>query len=385
MAVPAQAVLSMDLIYRFFDAVNMHRWNDHIRPIDLTEVDKQAHKAAIAWILGKYEETEHGTELDWIRIIEGCMFSFMKRTVLTDLKPQLLHRMEDERFDEVNDYVLSEIRKDIPDMDPALMSRFETYIRGKQTDLEDRIVAAAHYLATNWEFNLIYDMNKRSYGIEQTRATINMEMSEFLDLIGVKKVLETQSMSFVDLIGQLRFQQRWTRVPRIPQTTVLGHSLLVAIMMYLHDLETDADERQRYNDFYSGLFHDLPEVLTKDVISPVKVNVSGLADLLDDYEHEMIESKMMPLIPDSWKEEFSYLLFDPFSVKDDPRFGKVAGRELKMCDVMCAYIEANVSRRYGISSLKLNEGEDSLHKRLEEEGGCIRASDLMRRLDEMRI
>ena len=385
MVVNGAEVLSMDLIYRLFDAANMHRWNDHIRPIDLTEIDKQAHKAAIAWILGKYEESENGTVLDWIRIIEGCLFSFMKRTVLTDLKPQLLHRMESEKFHEVNEYVLSEIRKDIPDMDPGLMSRFESYICGDHTCIEDRIVAAAHYLATNWEFNLIYDMNKRSYGIEQTRATINMEMSEFLDLIGVRKVLGTQSMSFLDLIGQLRFQQRWTRVPRIPQTSVLGHSLMVANMMYLHDLETDADDRQRYNDFFSGLFHDLPEVLTKDVISPVKVNVSGLADLLDDYEHELIESKMMPLIPDSWKAEFSYLLFDPFKDKDDIRYGKVAGRELKMCDVMCAYIEANVSRRYGISSVKLNEGEDSLHKRLEEEGDCIRASDLMRRLNEMRI
>ena len=100
--------MNMDLIYRFFDAVNMHRWNDHLRPLDLTELDKQSHKAAIAWILGKYEEHENGTELDWQSIIEHSIFSFMKRTVLTDLKPQLLHRMEDERFDEVNDYVISE-------------------------------------------------------------------------------------------------------------------------------------------------------------------------------------------------------------------------------------------------------------------------------------
>lgn len=375
----------MDLIYRFFDAVNMHRWNDHIRPLDLTELDKQAHKAAITWILGKYEEHENGTELDWTRIIEGCLFSFMKRTVLTDLKPQLLHRMEDERFEEVNDYVLSVIRKEIPDIDDALFSRFREYIGSDHSSTEDRIVAAAHYLATNWEFNLIYGMNSRSYGIEQTRATINMEMSEFTDMIGVKKVLATQSMSFVDLIGQLRFQKRWTRVPRIPETTVLGHSLMVGIMMYLHDLEAGADDRQRYNDFFSGLFHDLPEVLTKDVISPVKVSVHGLVDLLDQYEHEMIESKMMPLIPDEWRKEFSFLLFDPFSVKDDREFGRVAGRELKMCDVFCAYIEANVSRRYGITSSKLREGEESLRRRLEEEGACIRASDLMKRFDEMQI
>ncbi len=377
-------VMNMDLIYKLFDAANMHRWNDHLRPIDLTEIDKQAHKAAIAWVLGKYEE-DRGAKLDWRRIIEGSLFSFMKRTVLTDLKPQLLHRMEEERFDEVNDYVLSEISASIPDLDDGFMRRFEDHIRCRETALEDRIVAAAHYLATNWEFNLLYDMNRHSYAIDQTRATITLELGQFTELVGVRDMMQSQSMTFIDLIGQLRFQQRWTRVPRIPATTVLGHSLMVATMMYLHDLDAGVDDRQAYNDYYTGLFHDLPEVLTKDVISPVKVNVKGLTDILDEYEHELIESRIMPLIPEGWRDELRFFVYDPFAVKDDDVFGKVAGKELKMCDVMGAYIEANVSRRYGICSSKLKEGEESLRKRLMDEGDCIDAGSLIRRFDEMQI
>ena len=378
-------VMNMDLIYKLFDAANMHRWNDHLRPIDLTEIDKQAHKAAIAWVLGKYEEQERGITLDWRRIIEGSLFSFMKRTVLTDLKPQLLHRMEDERFDEVNDYVLSEIFSSIPDLNADFLKRFEDHIRCTEPVLEDKIVAAAHYLATNWEFNLLYDMNRHSYAIDQTKAAIALELAQYSDLIGVKNTMGSQSMTFIDLIGQLRFQQRWTRVPRIPATTVLGHSLMVAIMMYMHDFDVGVDDKQAYNDYFTGLFHDLPEVLTKDVISPVKVNVKGLTDILDEYEHELIESRMMPSIPEAWRDELRFFVYDPFTDKDDVRFGKVAGRELKMCDVMGAYIEANVSRRYGICSSKLLEGEESLRKRLMDEGDCINAESLITRFDEMRI
>ncbi len=379
------ANMNMDLIYRFFDAVNMHRWNDHMRPLDLTEVDKQSHKAAIAWVLGKYEESENGTRLDWHRLIEHSMFSFLKRTVLTDLKPQLLHRMEEERFDEVNDYVLDDIRTGIPNLEPTFMKRFEDYLRGPQDSLEDEIVSAAHYMATNWEFNILYDMNKRSFGIEQTKATLSMELGRYTHLLGVKRLIETQSMTFVDLIGQLRFQQRWTRIPRMPQTTVLGHSLMVAIMTYLHDLDEGVDERQIYNDYYTALFHDLPEVLTKDVITPVKVNVHGLVDILDEYEHELMNSKIMPLIPESWHEEFRFLTFEPFADKDDPKFGRVNGKCIKLCDVMGAYLEANVSRRIGIHSMKLKQGEDAMRERLEREGGPINASELMKRFDEMEI
>ena len=80
-----------------------------------------------------------------------------------------------------------------------------------------------------------------------------------------------------------------------------------------------------------------------------------------------------------------FFVYDPFTDKDDVRFGKVAGRELKMCDVMGAYIEENVSRRYGICSSKLLEGEESLRKRLMDEGDCINAESLITRFDEMRI
>ncbi len=377
--------LNMDLVYCFFDAANMHRWNDHLRPIDLTEIDKQAHKAAIAWVLGKYEEQENGVPLDWRKIIEYSMFSFMQRTVLTDLKPQLFHRMKKEKLKEVNDYVISEIDRIVPDMDPAFRERFVGYLRDSPECKENKIVGAAHYMATNWEFNLIYDMNRRSFDIEQTKMDLYMELSEYRDLAGVVRTLHSSSMTFIDLFGQLRFQQRWTRVPRIPQTTVLGHSLMVATMAYLHDLDTGAGDRQAYNDYYTGLFHDLPEVLTKDVISPVKVNVRGLTDMLDQYEHELVESQIFPLIPQEWRGEFGFLVFDPFVNKDDPVFGKTCGRDVKLCDIMGAYIEANVSRRYGVTSAKLKDGEDSLRKRLEKDGDAIGAVDLMKRLDEMSI
>ena len=377
--------LNIDLVYRFFDAVNMHRWNDHLRPLDLTEVDKQAHKAAIAWVLGMYEKYENGTDIDWQRIIEHGMFSFLKRTVLTDLKPQLLHRMEDEKFDEVNDYVISEIRSGIPDMEPSLMKRFEEYLREPQEAIEDKIVSAAHYMATNWEFNIIYDMNKRSFGIEQTKTALAMELSNYSDLLGVKRVIDSQSMTFVDLIGQLRFQQRWTRIPRMPATTVLGHSLMVATMTYLNDLDKGVTGCQIYNDYYTALFHDLPEVLTKDVITPVKVNVHGLVEILDEYEHELMNSKIMPLIPEAWHDEFRFLTFEPFSDKDDRKYGRVDGRCIKLCDVMGAYLEANVSRRIGIHSARLKEGEESLRSRLESMGGPIGAKELMERFDQMEI
>lgn len=377
--------LNANILYLFFNSANMNRWNDHMRPVDLTELDKQAHKAAIAWVLGMSEESA-GNRIDWRLMIEHTMFSFIQRSVLTDLKPQVFHKILAERQGPVNDYVLSEFDRLVPDSDPTFRERFEAYLRGSRSSHEDAVIRAAHYLATRWEFNLIYDSNRSLYRIDRTRAEIDEQIGQHTDLVGVREIMASSgTFDFIDLIGQLRFQQRWARTPRIPRTTVLGHSLMVADMMYLNDLDRGAFDGQVYNDFYTGLFHDLPEVLTKDVISPIKENVSGLAAILEEYEHDQVESTIMPLLREEWRDGFRMMVYEPFSDIDDPVRGRRNGTDLKACDLMAAYMEATISRRYGITSNTLLEGERGIRDKLIEKGRGIGAQHLIEDLDKMRI
>ena len=67
----------------------------------------------------------------------------------------------------------------------------------------------------------------------------------------------------------------------MPETFVMGHMLVVAILSYFMSLELDNPCRKRLeNNFFSGLFHDLPEVLTRDIVSPVKNSVKGLDSII---------------------------------------------------------------------------------------------------------
>lgn len=378
--------LSADMLYYLFDASNMHRWNDHLRTVELTELDKQAHKAAITWILGKYEEDD-GAVLDWEKIIVDTLYSFISRLVLTDLKPQVYHRIADEKAKEVNEFVLKEFDLKVPKASGRLRKGLENYLNhDSSSSKESQIVRAAHYLATRWEFRTIYDANRSMYGIEQTRAEIDQQIFQHKDLAGVKRIMEDErAFNIVDLIGQLRFQQRWARTPRIPKTTVLGHSLLVADSILLSDMDRGAGKKQIYNDFYTALFHDLPEVLTKDVITPVKTSVGGLPELLSSYEHELIDSRILPLIPEGWREELRTMVFDPFSNIDDPVYGIRRGTDIKSCDMLAAFMEASISMRYGISSKSLREGEATIREKLEKNGKGIGAKGLIEDFDRMDI
>ncbi|MBP5735708.1 MAG: HD domain-containing protein [Candidatus Methanomethylophilaceae archaeon] len=380
------SALNAHILYLLFDSANMHRWNDHLRPVDLTEMDKQAHKAAISWVLGKFEE-KAGNTVDWPRLIEHQMFSFIQRSVLTDLKPQVFHKIAQDRKEEVNAFVISEYDRLIPDSDESFRERFVEYLEKDCKSREDDIIRAAHYLATRWEFNLIYDSNRSLYGIDITREEIDEQIDQHKDLAGISEITTERSatFNFIDLIGQLRFQQRWARTPRIPKTTVLGHSLMVADSIYLHDLDSKASDRQIYNDYYTALFHDLPEVLTKDVITPIKVNVSGLAAVLEDYERDLVEEKILPLIDKDWHEEFRFMVLDPFTDVADGKFGTRNGYDIKTCDNLAAYMEAHISICYGVSSSTLRDGEHDIRVKLLGRKKGIDTAKIISDLDTMHI
>jgi len=86
-------VLSKALIEFIFEAAHIQRWNDHIRPQGFTELDKQAHKMMILYVLARYEEKEHDAKLDWQVLIEGGIFELFHRIVLTDIKPPVFHEL----------------------------------------------------------------------------------------------------------------------------------------------------------------------------------------------------------------------------------------------------------------------------------------------------
>ena len=376
------------LIRRFFDAANIQRWNDHVRPVEFTELDKQSHKVVIAFILAKMEEEARAVEIDWRALIEGSIFEFLHRVVLTDIKPMVFHKMMAAKGAELNEWVFENLKMDLLDAGEGFKKRFVDYFSNKDfSSLEKRILKAAHYLATNWEFQIIYKACPDFYGIEKTKENIENEIEDHYDLIGVQKILlGKKSHGFIDMCGQLRLQKRWAQSPRIPETSVLGHMGIVAFMSYLFSMNHEFCKKRQYNNFYSALFHDLPEVLTRDIISPIKTSVKGLDDIILEYERIQLDEKILPLLPKSWHVELKYLLDNQFenriikgtdedpvgfgvglseqemAVYNEDEFSPVDGKMIKGCDHLAAFIETSLSISYGIKSPHLVEGYKSLKK-----------------------
>ncbi|MCL2143993.1 MAG: HD domain-containing protein [Endomicrobia bacterium] len=371
-------MITKELILRIFSAANILRWNDHIRPFDFFELDKQAHKMIIAYIVAKFEE-EEGKKIDWIKLIEGGIFEFFQRIMLTDLKPEVFHELMSKKEKELNKWVMENLENDLNALRHGIKERFSEYFSDPDyAQQEKRILSSAHSLSTKWEFGIIYPWNAMLYGIEKTKQEIDEAIAAFDDLSGIRKVMINKKYyGFLDLCGQLRFQQRWAQAYRIPKTTVLGHMLTVAIFSYLFSNEMNACRSRMYNNFYSALFHDLPEILTKDIIRPIKSSISGLEDIIKVYEEKQVRERILPLIPDSWHREMVYFIRDEFADKiiengevkevknaskyNYDQYNAVDGTLTASCDKLCAYIEASMALEYGIKSDTLMKSKQDLY------------------------
>ncbi|NLZ38226.1 MAG: HD domain-containing protein [Firmicutes bacterium] len=377
-------MISKDLIKLLFDAASIQRWNDHNRPHKgFTELDKQAHKMIYAYILAKFEESDHRAQINWLQLIEGGFFEFLHRIILTDIKPPIFHKLMASKGELLNNWVIAQLAPKLEGVKNNFAEKFAAYLLQPEYSAQEKnILQAAHYLATNWEFKLVYHLNANLYGLEQTKAIIEDEIEEHYHLAGVQKLqLGKKTSHFMDLVGQLRFQQRWGQTYRLPETSVLGHMLIVAMLSYLASTEIEACPQRLINNYLAGLFHDLPEVLTRDIVSPVKRSVAGLDELIKDIEKQQMEEKLLPLLPSAWHRQLRYLTEDEFANKimedgqrkivpsgsinalyNEDQYYPLDGELVRACDHFAAYMEAYLSISLGIKSNSLEEGYQQLHR-----------------------
>jgi len=377
-------MISGNLIKTIYEAASIQRWNDHIRPWSgFSELDKQAHKMFYAYVLAKCE----GDSVDLNKLVEGGIFEFFHRIILTDIKPPVYHKLMKEKGEQVNNWVLGQLKELLEPIQGGFFERMEKYFKYPSYAAKEKdILRAAHYQATYFEFQIIYPLNKETYGIENVKNEMSVGLAGCDTFGGYKYFMGSPYLKeFMSLLGKLRYQQRWAKASRIPNTFVMGHMLVVAILSYFASCEADACPKRLVNNFFGGLFHDIPETLTRDIVSPVKAGVKGLDDLIRGIEEDAMENSVYKLIPAEWHGEMRYYTQNEFSSKivndgeitivtsdeisesfNEDYYNPVDGEIIRCCDHLSAYMEAFLSLEYGIRPIQLVSGYKQLKEKYAE-------------------
>ncbi|WNL11995.1 HD domain-containing protein [Aliarcobacter cryaerophilus] len=382
-------MINPKIIEYIFSSASIQRWNDYPRMVDLVELDKQAHKFIIAYFIAKLED-----DINFTHLIEAGIFEFLRRVVVTDIRPDVFRKALQQKSKEINTWVVGKLKSSIENIENGnFLQKFEEFLNDPNMYKKERfILKAASYLSTKWEFSIVYQTSQFLSDIEEVKKAVDAEIEDYYELIGVRKIaLNKKLAKIVDLSGRLRFQKRWAQTPRIPETSVLGHMLTVALFSYFYSLEVNACDKRLQNNFFTALFHDLPEALTRDIISPVKYSVDELSEIIAEYEVAKIEDDILPNIPINIQEEFSYILGISKGIKEEfankvkidgnitevddinkynlDKYEAIDGLALKQCDKLSAFVEASLSISHGIKSKELISGKKEILKGLKEING----------------
>ena len=378
------------LALKIFEGFSIQRWNDLVRPFELVEMDKAGEKMILAYIIGKYEE-KNGKKIDWNWMIYASVFDLLKKIALCDIKApvqQMLKREFPQEYMRLNEWVLNQYKSLITDEE--LFSKFTIYIGQKAGSFSLpqalknslHVYSAAHKYSTMRELEMISLVNEKER-LSAIQNQLNREIQPYLDLEGLQKLITHQKdFDFILKIEQLRFQTRWNQTPRIPQTSVLGHCFYVAVMTLLLGRESNPNmcEKRVINNFFSALFHDLPESVTRDIISPVKQATDDLPKIVKKIEDEIVNKELVPFMDKSFCNEVMYFTSDEFSDRitdskgkvvhvsydelnskyNDEKFNPVDGRLVRICDHLSTLMEADISIKHGITSYHLTEGREGI-------------------------
>lgn len=372
-------MIKKSLVDLFFKGFSIIRWNDKLRPIALTQIDKHSHKMMIAYCLAKYEE-DAGKDFSWNDIIKGGIFELIRRNVISDIQSPVFKEISKnkELVKKLNFMIYKEVENKFEN--PTIRDEFKQYMTEEDYihPYSQRILSAAHIYSTYYEFLLVKNANPEGYKIDYINKELINEVEKYQDLIGISNILHRQKIkNFVDLTGELRYQTRWGHLPRIPNTSVLGHTMLVACLSYFLTKQIPNHAPKRiYNNFWGGLFHDLPEVVTRDIIKPVKLSVPGMQEEIKRIEEQLTEQEIFPQLEAEWVDEMKYFIQNEFAAKiykgeiveqdkinelyNKDEFNPYDGKLLKVADDFAAFLEAQNSINFGIHSPELEEATKSI-------------------------
>ncbi len=295
-----------------------------------------------ALFLAYHEEKQTGIKIDTLYLMKKIIFTSLADLILSDINSgtkgyikKLDEKIFDELYEKAYQFFLS---GEAPE---SLKKDFTHTLHRDDKAIEDTIfIAAKKYVgyveaSTNARvFAEIYEVPlgelKKSLG----------DLSN--DLVSLKELLRNSDYEkYLAHIFRLSFSMRWNQYQRSTPISVMSHKVVVCYISYV--IGMIGNEQWEENDIgdmlMRAIYHDVPEVITGDIITPTKKAVPGFVELLEKVEETMMDDYLFGYITPEYKEFLIPYILRPF---DDQ-----LGKKVKYADIFSALIEAKIEDRAG--------------------------------------
>ena len=276
---------------------NLRRWTELVSDSRFDEISKQSLNCIIAFILATLSE-KNGQVIHWERFPKIAIYRAFQKAYVNYDTPEInlkeICRISEngivynEAFPEITNKIICEKTDE----------DFSEYIQEGCETQEERLYKAATKIATLLELK---ELQKDINGSFMPKySEVLRTMGKYSDIKGFVELSDEEGDYFkiFQIISNLRNQNRWAAFSYTVDCSVMGHLFDTAIFAYLMAIEKGFSEKVATKCFFIGIFHDIPEVFTKDIPSSIKERIKGFRKATEKYELMMMEKNFYPLIKD---------------------------------------------------------------------------------------
>lgn len=294
MRISYKDILATNEVFRHLN--NLRRWTSFSAQSKYNELSKQSLNCITAFILASFAENE-GKVVRWERFPKIALYRAYQRAYVLYDTPE--HTIDEicklgdiprDVFDETTRQIITEKTEQV----------FADFLASGSGTFEESIYKAATKVATLVELMEISSaISPQSY-LRKSQEISKALQPYYATVPGLEYVADSNGQIFqvLQVISHLRNRTRWAAHSYIIECSVLGHLFDTGVFAYIMALEQkNHDEEYAAKMFWMGIFHDVAEVWTSDIPSPIKDRITGFRRATELYEQEKLDLEFYSKLP----------------------------------------------------------------------------------------
>lgn len=324
------------LIDHILSWLSILRWNTFPRLRELSALDHLTFVAHISILIASVREekewVQYNVSLLLRKILFSGFFTFIYSDISSDVKerlrtrnPEIYQALEDTLFEKMASWNLEKnIEEDI------------VSIQIKTP--EDDLIAFAKLWASYYEVyhnSLVYPDAYSKVMRTMTKRSENPLFAPFLPYLDFDPTGQNDLERYLLVIHRLASSYRWNRSVRKYPVSVLSHTYIITFLTYIIARQEGFDDTILTDMMLTALYHDIPEAITGDIITPTKKAVPWLEQAIEMIEHDMVEDYLLSYLDGyNCRALIKRKMLSPWH--------ELHGPLVKHADILSAYHEARI-------------------------------------------
>jgi putative hydrolases of HD superfamily len=286
----------------------------------------------LAFLRWEKEWVHYDISLLLRKILFSGFFTFIYSDISSDVKERLRHSSPE---------IYTELENTLYEMMHSW--EMEAYIHDdidatRTKTPEDDLIAFAKLWASYYEVyhnSLVYSDAYAKVMRHMMQRSEHEKYIPFLPYLDFDPHNQSTHERYLLVIHRLASSYRWNRSVRKYPVSVLSHTYLITFFTYLIARREGYDDTTLEDMLLTALYHDIPEAITGDIITPTKKAVPWLEYAIESIEHDMVEDYLLSYLDGySFTGLLSRKMLHPWS---EPH-----GNLVKQADILSAYHEARI-------------------------------------------